>query len=243
RSSRRRSTSVTRPIRAGCGGRARARFWPGIRSASCATRWPACCRRIASAGAWRPSSRSTRVPTIRTRRRSRCRSPRAGEKPMSPERVSVIWATGKRKSSVARIRLQPGAGEIVVNARPLDAYFGRETSRMIVHQPFEVTSTAGQYRTEVSVRGGGVSAQAVAIRALATRVPVAVLGATGYTGVELLRLLARHPAVELAFLSSEQYRDRSAADVYPFLTGIVETALRAPEPAEAAAAAEIVFTA
>src|SRR5947208_10333307 len=59
----------------------------------------------------------------------------------------------RSKSSVARIRLQPGAGEIVVNARPLDAYFGRETSRMIVHQPFEVTSTAGQYRTEVSVRG------------------------------------------------------------------------------------------
>src|SRR5947199_292229 len=49
-----------------------------------------------------------------------------------------------------------------------------------------------------------------ASRALATRVPVAVLGATGYTGVELLRLLARHPAVELAFLSSEQYRDRRA---------------------------------
>jgi len=56
-----------------------------------------------------------------------------------------------------------------VNARPLDAYFGRETSRMIVHQPFEVTSTAGQYRTEVSVRGGGVSAQAVAIRHGITR--------------------------------------------------------------------------
>jgi len=88
---------------------------------------------------------------------------------MSPERVSVIWSTGKRKSSVARVRLQPGAGEIVVNARPLDAYFGRETSRMIVHQPFEVTSTAGQYRVDVSVRGGGVSAQAVAIRHGITR--------------------------------------------------------------------------
>ena len=88
---------------------------------------------------------------------------------MSPDRASVIWATGKRKSSVARIRLQPGAGEIVVNARPLDAYFGRETSRMIVHQPFEVTSTAGQYRVDVSVRGGGVSAQAVAIRHGITR--------------------------------------------------------------------------
>lgn len=75
------------------------------------------------------------------------------------------------------------------------------------------------------------------------RVPVAVLGATGYTGVELLRILARHPAVELAFLSTEQYRDRRASEVYPFLTGIVETPLRAPDPEETAAAAEVVFTA
>jgi N-acetyl-gamma-glutamyl-phosphate reductase len=79
--------------------------------------------------------------------------------------------------------------------------------------------------------------------AVSHRVPVAVLGATGYTGVELLRLLARHPAVELAFLSAEQHRDRRAAEVYPFLTGIVETLLRAPEPAEVAGAADIVFTA
>ena len=77
---------------------------------------------------------------------------------------SVIWATGKRKSSVARVRLQPGAGEIVVNARPLDAYFGRETSRMIVNQPFEVTEIQGRYDVTVNVRGGGVAAQASAIR-------------------------------------------------------------------------------
>jgi small subunit ribosomal protein S9 len=88
---------------------------------------------------------------------------------MSPERVSVIWATGKRKSSVARVRLQPGDGEIVVNERALDRYFGRETSRMIVHQPFEVTSTLSQYRVDASVRGGGVSAQAVALRHGITR--------------------------------------------------------------------------
>lgn len=78
---------------------------------------------------------------------------------------------------------------------------------------------------------------------VAARVPVAVLGATGYTGVELLRLLARHPGVELTFLSSEQYRDRRAAEVYPFLEGIVDAPLRAPEPDAVAAAAEIVFSA
>jgi N-acetyl-gamma-glutamyl-phosphate reductase len=80
-------------------------------------------------------------------------------------------------------------------------------------------------------------------RATATRVPVAVLGATGYAGVELLRLLCRHPAVELTFLSSEQYRDRRAADVYPALAGLVEQTLRAPDPEAVAGAAEVAFTA
>ena len=88
---------------------------------------------------------------------------------MSPERTPVIWATGKRKSSVARVRLQRGDGEVVINTRALDDYFGRETSRMIVHQPFEVTSTLNQYRVDVTVEGGGVSAQAVAIRHGITR--------------------------------------------------------------------------
>ena len=88
---------------------------------------------------------------------------------MSPERTSAIWATGKRKTSVARVRLQPGTGDIVVNERPLDVYFGRETSRMIVHQPFEVTSTLNQFKVDVNVHGGGVAAQAVAIRHGITR--------------------------------------------------------------------------
>jgi len=88
---------------------------------------------------------------------------------MSAEHPSTIWATGKRKCSIARVRLQPGDGEIVVNHRPLDTYFGRETSRMIVHQPFEVTSTQRQYRVDVNVHGGGVAAQAVAIRHGITR--------------------------------------------------------------------------
>jgi N-acetyl-gamma-glutamyl-phosphate reductase len=82
-----------------------------------------------------------------------------------------------------------------------------------------------------------------ASRMSATRVPVAVLGATGYTGVELLRTLARHPGVEITFLSSEQYRGQRAADVHPSLSGIVDVVLRAPDPAEAAAAADVVFTA
>src|SRR5262249_56492474 len=79
--------------------------------------------------------------------------------------------------------------------------------------------------------------------AAAWRVAVGVLGAPGYTGVELVRLLARHPAVELAYLSSEQYRDRRASEVYPFLAGIVDAPLRAPDADAVAGAAEVVFTA
>jgi small subunit ribosomal protein S9 len=80
-----------------------------------------------------------------------------------------FWGTGKRKSSVARVRLVPGSGDIVVNRRTLEDYFPRETSRMVINQPFEVTSTVGQFRTEVNVFGGGVSAQAVAVRHGITR--------------------------------------------------------------------------
>src|SRR2546426_12725374 len=79
------------------------------------------------------------------------------------DRVIVLWGTGKRKSSVARVRLRPGDGTIVVNERPLDSYFGRETSRMIVQQPFEVTSTQGSYRADVNVCGGGGAAPAGAL--------------------------------------------------------------------------------
>jgi len=82
---------------------------------------------------------------------------------------NVFWGTGKRKTSVARVRIRPGQGEFVVNTRSADEYFGRGSSRMIIRQPFEVTSTAGQYRTDVNVFGGGVSAQAVAIRHGITR--------------------------------------------------------------------------
>jgi small subunit ribosomal protein S9 len=80
-----------------------------------------------------------------------------------------FWGTGKRKSSVARVRLLPGNGDIVVNRRTLEDYFPRETSRMIINQPFEVTSTVGQYRADVNVFGGGVAAQAVAVRHGITR--------------------------------------------------------------------------
>jgi N-acetyl-gamma-glutamyl-phosphate reductase len=78
---------------------------------------------------------------------------------------------------------------------------------------------------------------------MAKRVPVAVLGATGYVGAELLRILSRHPGVELVFVSSEQYRGRRVSEIHPALVGYVDLPLAAPDPEAAAAKAEVVFTA
>jgi small subunit ribosomal protein S9 len=74
------------------------------------------------------------------------------------------YGTGRRKSSSARVYLQPGGGEIVINSRPLDEFFGRETSRMIVRQPLQAVEMEGKFDIHVSVTGGGASGQAGAIR-------------------------------------------------------------------------------
>lgn len=81
----------------------------------------------------------------------------------------VITATGRRKTSVARIFLRNGKGTIRINERSLEAYFGRETARMIVLQPFDITQTSANFDIEVNVRGGGTSGQAGAIRHGITR--------------------------------------------------------------------------
>lgn len=73
-------------------------------------------------------------------------------------------ATGKRKSAVARVRLRPGSGTVRVNGRGIEDYFPRPTSRMVIAQPFDVTGKGSTYDVEVSVNGGGISAQAAAIR-------------------------------------------------------------------------------
>jgi small subunit ribosomal protein S9 len=81
----------------------------------------------------------------------------------------VITATGRRKTSVARVFLRQGKGRITINDRTLQEYFGRETARMIVMQPFEVTQTNGGFDIDVNVNGGGNSGQAGAIRHGITR--------------------------------------------------------------------------
>jgi small subunit ribosomal protein S9 len=80
------------------------------------------------------------------------------------DRKSEIWATGKRKTAIARVRLAPGGGAIRVNERALEDYFPRDTSRMKILEPFEITETAGNYDVTVNVKGGGIGAQAEAVR-------------------------------------------------------------------------------
>ncbi|HET7358746.1 MAG TPA: 30S ribosomal protein S9 [Rhodanobacteraceae bacterium] len=74
------------------------------------------------------------------------------------------YGTGRRKSSAARVFLRKGSGSIIVNGKPLDEFFGRETSRMIVRQPLQLTDSASKFDVKVTVAGGGITGQAGAIR-------------------------------------------------------------------------------
>lgn len=78
--------------------------------------------------------------------------------------VAQYYGTGRRKSSVARVRLVPGTGKVVINGRELKEYFGRETLELIIRQPLKLTGTNDQYDVIASVAGGGASGQAGAIR-------------------------------------------------------------------------------
>jgi small subunit ribosomal protein S9 len=75
-----------------------------------------------------------------------------------------FYATGRRKESTARVWLKPGTGDVVVNGRDYNAYFGRETSKMVIRQPLEVVEQLGKVDITVNVVGGGLSGQAGAIR-------------------------------------------------------------------------------
>ena len=75
-----------------------------------------------------------------------------------------FYGTGRRKKSTARVRIMPGTGVITINGRDIDDYFGLETMKLIVNQPFGVTATEGKFDIIANVRGGGFSGQAGAIR-------------------------------------------------------------------------------
>ena len=75
-----------------------------------------------------------------------------------------FYGTGRRKKSVARVRIYPGSGSITINNRDIDDYFGLDTLKLIINQPFGVTETTGKFDVVTTVRGGGISGQAGAIR-------------------------------------------------------------------------------
>ena len=81
----------------------------------------------------------------------------------------TYYGTGRRKTSAARVYLRSGGGEIMVTGRSLDVFFGRETARMIVRQPLELAQLEGKFDIHVTVRGGGTTGQAGAIRHGITR--------------------------------------------------------------------------
>jgi small subunit ribosomal protein S9 len=86
-----------------------------------------------------------------------------------PEMSETYYSTGRRKTSTARVFLRRGAGKITVNSRPLDEYFGRETARMIVRQPLQKANMEAGLDITATVKGGGISGQAGAIRHGITR--------------------------------------------------------------------------
>lgn len=88
--------------------------------------------------------------------------------------VTKYYGTGKRKSSIARVWLTPGTGVITVNTKTIDAYFGRETSKMVIRQPLELTENVDKFDIYVTVKGGGDSGQAGAIKHGITKALLAV---------------------------------------------------------------------
>ncbi len=84
-------------------------------------------------------------------------------------RAEAFYATGRRKTAIARVWLLPGSGSIQINKRDIESYFGRATSKMVLRQPLEATETLGRYDVVANVCGGGLAGQAGAIRHGITR--------------------------------------------------------------------------
>ena len=82
---------------------------------------------------------------------------------------TFFYGTGRRKTSTARVFLRPGGGSIIVNERPLDVFFGRKTAQMIIRQPLELTQLGEKFDIKITVKGGGITGQAGAIRHGLTR--------------------------------------------------------------------------
>ena len=114
---------------------------------------------------------------------------------MVRKQIEAYAATGKRKCSVARVQLRPGKGDIIINKRTLEEYFGREILPIVVRQPFVVTGTEKQFDTSVNVFGGGTTGQAEAIRHGIARA-LLVFNPELRKAMKTLHLLTRDPRVK-----------------------------------------------
>ena len=125
--------------------------------------------------------------------------------------VATHYATGRRKTAVARVRLKQGEGQIVVNRQPLENYFGRATLRMVIAQPLKLTGLEGKYDVVANVRGGGSTGQAEAIRHGISR---ALLGVDEGLRSSLRKagLLTRDPRVK----ERKKYGQRGARARFQF---------------------------
>ena len=106
-----------------------------------------------------------------------------------------FYGTGRRKKSVARVRLYPGTGSITINGRDVDDYFGLETLKLIMNQPFDATNTMGKFDVVATVVGGGISGQAGAIRHCIARA-LLVADETTRVALKAAGLLTRDPRMK-----------------------------------------------
>ncbi len=125
--------------------------------------------------------------------------------------TTAYYGTGRRKTSVARVRLKAGEGQIVVNRRPLGEYFGRATLRMVIAQPLKLVGLEGKYDVIANVRGGGNTGQAEAIRHGITRALLEVDGGLRPT-LRKAGLLTRDPRVK----ERKKYGQRGARARFQF---------------------------
>lgn len=111
---------------------------------------------------------------------------------MAEKTKKEFWATGRRKTAIARVVLTPGEGKIVVNRKSVEAYFGREALRLAVAGPFEGTGTIGKFDIRANINGGGVSAQAIALQHGISRALIA-MNSDLRKPLKVLGLLTRDP--------------------------------------------------
>src|SRR5438270_412992 len=109
---------------------------------------------------------------------------------------NYYYGTGRRKSAVARVFIRQGSGKFVVNEKPVDEFFTRETGRMIVRQPLKLVNHDATF--DIMVKIG-------------------IVGGTGYTGVELLRILAQHPEAQITAITSRKEVGMRVTEMYPSL--------------------------